>query len=545
MPSLAPERVGRYEIVSLLGEGGMARVYLAVLRGPADFNKLGVIKQIRPELAWDKEFIRMFLDEARLAARLNHSNVVQTYQVVKDQGSYNLAMEYLEGQPLSEILEPKTRKGILLEEYLWILSQVLAGLQYAHTLTDYDGKPLGIVHRDVCPANVFVTYNGDVKLLDFGIAKASGALSATREGMFKGRLGYCAPEQLQGLTPDARIDIFAVGVMLWEVLAGRRITEGFTSVATAQARIAGEELKIRDVCPQVAPKLADMCDRAMALDPEDRYPSAAAFQRDIDGYLDRHPRRVRRTQLAERLQVYFERERRETRKRIEEQLAVPFDAGFASESWSMSSLLQDLPTSIDYRAPGPAPKARPSRSRRLAVAAAVVVGGFFGASASWRLIHPPVRPATSLVPFPAPTTIGNPPKLVPAKVDATPTSSPPETIYPEERSPLKQDSHILNGSAVSRNSLQADGRKRRGLGRAQMASVPHKPVVNRTHHARQGVDHRRKHLVTRDWSKHPLPQEQAKPRLERTQALEPGMSLSHPAASRTPSQLDETNPYSP
>jgi serine/threonine protein kinase len=508
MPPLAPERVGQYEIVSLLGEGGMARVYLAVLRGPADFNKLGVIKQIRPELAWDKEFITMFLDEARLAARLNHPNVVQTYQVVRDQGSYNLAMEYLEGQPLSEILQQKTHRGLPIEEHLWILSQVLAGLQYAHTLADYDGKPLGIVHRDVSPANVFVTYNGDVKLLDFGIAKASGALSATREGMFKGRLGYCAPEQLQGIVPDARVDVFAVGVILWEALACKRITDGYTPAATAQARIAGQELKIRDVYPDVAPELAAICDRALEIDPKNRYPSAAAFQHDIDAYLEKLPRRVWRTQLAERLQTHFERERRETRKRIEEQLSIPAGAAFASESPSVSPARPELVTSIENSVLGRAPKPRSSWARRIAIAVAVVIGGYFGASASWRLIHSPVSPKVS-VPSPVPTPINNPPQLAPAKAEAAPSSPLPETIQPREQ------------------------------------GVPHEPAINRIRHARDEVDRRRDHLSTRDLGKRPPPQAKGTPQPLPAQLPEPGMSLSRSGAFRTSKQIDEADPYGP
>ena len=324
-----PERIGRHEIVALLGEGGMARVYLAVSRGPAGVNKLAVIKLIRTELAGDRDFVTMFLDEARLASRLNHPNVVQTYDVLKDGENYILVMEYLEGQPLSDIFTRLPRKSFPLEEHLWVLTQVLAGLQYAHALADYDGSPLGVVHRDVSPANVFITYHGDVKLLDFGIAKASDAVATTKNGTIKGKIGYCAPEQIQGQgKPDARADIFAVGVMLWEALAGRRLRTG-TQVATAQARISGGESKIREICPDVDPALADICDRAMALAPADRYATAAEFQHAIESYLAKTARRVGRAQLASIVQGHFEVERRLMRKRVEEQLAGTQDASTA------------------------------------------------------------------------------------------------------------------------------------------------------------------------------------------------------------------------
>jgi serine/threonine protein kinase len=216
------QRIGKYELVTLLGEGGMSRVYLAVSRGPVGVSKLVVVKQLRPEMAFDAEFVTMFIDEARIAARLSHPNVVQTYEVVEEGGQYLLAMEYLEGRTLAEILHRAGRANMPLEEHLWILTQVLAGLHYAHELADYDGQALSVVHRDVSPSNVFVTYNGEVKLVDFGIAKAAGAISATQQGTVKGKLGYSAPEQFMSQPVDARADVFSAGVMLWEAAAFRR-----------------------------------------------------------------------------------------------------------------------------------------------------------------------------------------------------------------------------------------------------------------------------------------------------------------------------------
>src|SRR4051794_6498171 len=244
-PTIAT-RIGRYEFVTLLGEGGMARVYLAVSRGPVGFNKLVVVKQVRPELAWDRDFLNMFFDEARIAARLNHPNVISTHEVVEENGQYLLAMEYLEGHTLGEILQRLGLAQMPLEQHLWILTQVLAGLQYGHELRDYDGSPLGIVHRDVSPPNVFVTYNGEVKLLDFGIAKAAGAVTSTHKGTVKGKLGYGAPEQFLSKPVDARTDVYAVGVMLWEALAGKRRKNAETAATTWEARIAGLEPKIRE-----------------------------------------------------------------------------------------------------------------------------------------------------------------------------------------------------------------------------------------------------------------------------------------------------------
>jgi serine/threonine protein kinase len=341
MRRAAGERIGKHEIICPLGAGGMAEVYLGLSRGPANVRKLVVMKEIRGELARDKRFVTMFLDEARIATRLNHPNVVHTYEVLEEPGTYVLVMEYLEGHSLFEVLQRIDLDFFPIEEHLWILTQVLAGLQYAHALADYDGSPLGVVHRDVSPGNTFLTYNGEVKLLDFGIAKASGAVSTTQEGMFKGKLNYCAPEQIQADAPiDARADIFAVGLMLWEALAGRRIDVGNGFAQLAHVRLAGQEPRIRSIRADADPELAEVCDRAMALRPADRYLTAADFQRDLERCLERSSRRVGRRQVAELMRHHFEMERREMQKRIEAHLLVGRDT---QESPRGSALLDDVP----------------------------------------------------------------------------------------------------------------------------------------------------------------------------------------------------------
>lgn len=359
MHNQSPQRSGRYEIVTLLGEGGMAEVYLALLRGPGDFKKLGVIKRIRPELAWECDFIAMFLNEARLAARLNHPNVVQTYQVLEEDGTYSLAMEYLDGQSLSSVFKRLGRKTMPLEEHLWVLSQVLSGLQYVHSLTDYGGDALRLVHRDVCPANVFITYDGDVKLLDFGIAKAMGEAGITKPGTIKGRLGYCAPEQIKGGPLDGRADIFSVGVMLWEALAGRRLSSVGTPGAIIEARVSGLDVRKDDIRRELAPELADMCDRALSLEPDARYATAADFLRNIEAYLDKRSRRVGRAQLAARLQGHFADDRKALRELVEARLSMPFEEATGSKD----RRADDVVTVVQLTAKSSAPSERCARSR--------------------------------------------------------------------------------------------------------------------------------------------------------------------------------------
>jgi eukaryotic-like serine/threonine-protein kinase len=316
-----PAHAGRYELLSLLGEGGMARAYLAVARGQAGFDKLVVVKRIRPELASDQEFLGMFLDESRIAVRLHHPNVVHTHEVFEDEGQHVLVLEYLEGHTLAELLRRVGRAQMPLEEHLWVLCQVLAGLHHAHQLADYDGQPLGIIHRDVSPSNVFITYDGAVKLMDFGIAKAAGAVSSTERGTVKGKLGYGAPEQFRAGTVDARADVYSVGVMLWEALARRRRKTAETRPAIIEARVAGQEPKIREVCPDAPLTLAELCDRATALDPRHRPPTAAALQFQLERYLAGAARQAGRVELGELVSRLFRNERLTMLRRIEQQLA--------------------------------------------------------------------------------------------------------------------------------------------------------------------------------------------------------------------------------
>ena len=190
-----PESIGKYRVIAKLGQGGMARVLLAAAAGPAGFNKLMVVKELREELAAEPEFLTMFLDEARLAARLNHPNVVTTYEVVTEGDRHYIAMDYLDGQPLNRLLHRISYSEMPLDVHLRIICDALEGLHYAHTVADFDGSPLNVVHRDVSPHNIFVTYDGQVKLVDFGVAKAAGAAAQTQTGVFKGKIRYMAPEQ--------------------------------------------------------------------------------------------------------------------------------------------------------------------------------------------------------------------------------------------------------------------------------------------------------------------------------------------------------------
>lgn len=315
------DKIGKYRVIAKLGQGGMARVLLTVAAGKAGFEKLLVVKELREELAGDPEFLTMFLDEARLAARLNHSNVVQTYEVGQDGDRHFIAMDYLEGQSLVALQVAVGRSKLPIDVQVRVLSDMLSGLHYAHTLCDYDGTPLCVVHRDVSPHNVFITYDGQVRVLDFGIAKAIGASAQTRTGVYKGKPSYMAPEQVQTQPVDARADVFSAGVMLWETLAGKRFAIG-NELAVLSSRVLGTENSIREVAPSAPPELVEICEKAMALSPASRFESAGAMRDALESWLDARESRVGPKELGAYLVEVFAAERASMRARIDEQLRL-------------------------------------------------------------------------------------------------------------------------------------------------------------------------------------------------------------------------------
>ena len=278
----------RYRPIIALGQGGMADVLLSVGRGPSGFNKLVVLKTMRKELIADEDLRQMFLAEARLSARLNHGNVVQVYEVV-DSALPCIVMEYLEGQPMS-FLRRTVGEQFTLPMQLKVISEALLGLHYSHELSDYDGTPLNIVHRDVSPQNVFITYDGVVKVLDFGIAKTTEVTTQTRAGIIKGKISYMPREQLLNETVDRRADVYAVGCMLWHAASGAKLWHNVPEGEVMRALVSGNIPKPSEKRP-VDPRLEDIVMRALAPDPARRYPTALALRLDVERYLaDKSPK---------------------------------------------------------------------------------------------------------------------------------------------------------------------------------------------------------------------------------------------------------------
>jgi serine/threonine protein kinase len=436
--ALAPERrpstVGRYRLIATLGSGGMAEVYLAVAQGPAGFNKLLVCKVLRPLLADDESFREMFLDEARLAARLNHPNVVQTYEVGEDDGQQFLTMEYLDGQPLHRVTG-RLKESFPLELRIRVLALVLAGLQSAHELTDYDGTPLGVVHRDVSPPNVFVTYDGQVKLMDFGIAKTVQASHSTNTGVIKGKISYMAPEQALGEPVDARTDIFAVGVMLWEAITGRRLNAADSSeVVTLQRRISTPVESPLVHKPDADQELVAICLRAVAFSAQDRYASAQDMQEALEAYLEGHSLPARPRDLGRLVSEAFVQQRERLRALIEQQISaaasssnimlVELGKETTGSRGGGSSHDDGLISAVEQATLAPR-TARPGS--KAAIAAAVILPIAIAAIASARFAARPSQPLAPSTSLPAAATHDSTVVTLPAAQAASSTSTPTVT----------------------------------------------------------------------------------------------------------------------
>jgi serine/threonine-protein kinase len=273
----------RYHVLDRIAAGGMAEVYRGESAGIEGFRKKVAIKRVLPKLSENKEFINMFLDEARLCAYLNHSKCVQVFDIGQGAGSHFIVMEFVDGADLKGILEHLSAQERLLpvEVCCRIAMDICEGLSYAHQATDHAGKPLDIVHRDISPHNVLMTRHGEVKLVDFGLAKASSHLTDEEEDIVKGKFGYLAPEITLGKGADKRVDIFAAGILLWEMLSGKRLFKGANDLETFKLVRNAEVPDLRPLRGDVTDDVMRVLFKALARDPDQRYQTADSFARDL------------------------------------------------------------------------------------------------------------------------------------------------------------------------------------------------------------------------------------------------------------------------
>ena len=274
--SQAPPHLGRYTVLARLGAGGMAEVLLGYLEGAAGFGRYVAIKRLLPHFAGDSELATMFVDEGRVLARIRHPNVVAVEDLVDDGQNVFLVLEYLVGESLAGFLSELAKRGLELTPDLaaYVVAEAAAGLHAAHVTVDDDGNPLNLVHRDVSPQNLFVTVQGDVKVLDFGIARHEDRLAVTRERGLRGKLAYMAPEQLAARPFDHRADVFALGAVLFEALTARRLFRRDSDVETIRAVCVDPIPDPRVLVPSLPAVFAEICTRALARDPDRRFRSA-------------------------------------------------------------------------------------------------------------------------------------------------------------------------------------------------------------------------------------------------------------------------------
>jgi serine/threonine protein kinase len=268
--------VGRYALYDEIAAGGMATVHLGRLLGPVGFARTVAIKRLHPQFAKDPEFVAMFLDEARLAARIRHPNVVATLDVVAAEGELLVVMEYVQGESLARLLRSSRKGGAAVPPRIavTILAGALAGLHAAHDATNERGEPLNLVHRDVSPQNIIVGLDGVPRVLDFGVAKAAGRLQVTQEGQLKGKPAYMAPEQLKGRGVDRRTDVYAAAVVLWETLTARRLFSGDSSAEVIQKVLNDGVSAPSRVDPSLPHELDEIVMRGLSRDPVFRFPTA-------------------------------------------------------------------------------------------------------------------------------------------------------------------------------------------------------------------------------------------------------------------------------
>ncbi|MBX7078480.1 MAG: serine/threonine protein kinase [Nannocystaceae bacterium] len=496
--------MGKYQLLRRLATGGMAELFLARAAAMHGFEKLVVLKRILPQHAESDDFIKMFLTEARLAATLHHPNIVQVYDIGEDQGHHFFTMEWVQGQDLRKLVRAarKTGTAIPLEHILHVITGVAAGLDYAHDKTGLDGQALGVVHRDVSPSNVLVTYDGAVKLVDFGIAKAAAFQSNTVAGTLKGKIPYMSPEQCRGEPVDRRSDIFSIGTLLWELTTGTRLFAGDNEIAIINRVAQGDVPLPSSVRPDYPAELERIVMRALHADPLQRYQRAVDMQIDLEDFAREARLPVSSARVAKFMRELFAEEMQQTAAQIQAERFEAANSGQApiavvpeshSEATSVDGIeASEVPSELRLRTPtprvesavsrstltqsegptralGPDELPPPSRARWwIGAAAAVVAAVGLGGAYAWATsgaaddraaaAGPPVVLRAEVPPeitAPTPTPAAPPVVLVPAPVrvetpagpagDATPPVAPSPTLAAEDEPAV-----VLEGADAER-----------------------------------------------------------------------------------------------
>ncbi len=428
---------GKYQLLRALAQGGMAEVFLAKQVGPEGFEKVVVVKRVLPHLSRRPDFVEMFLDEARLNASLSHPNIVQVFDFGLTQGQYFLAMEYLAGEDLSTIFRHTTSTGKTVPPQIVALvgAATCDALGYIHSAVGDDGQPRRIVHRDISPSNVIVTYQGTVKILDFGIAKAEGKLVETQQGTLKGKYAYMSPEQALSEPLDGRSDLFSLGAVLYELLTGVRLFQREGHLALLKAVTEETILPPSMRRPEIPPEIESVVMRALSRQKGERYQTAQEMRRDLDLFLASRTYVPAQSQLQQYLTELFGESHVRERSRMPStgagKLVTVSSRPRAQEE---SGLQLDEKKRVESRRPKVAavsavrsnPVMKPQRRWSIPptswMVIAVVLGivAYFGSSALWKFASPSASEAAAAAKARLPTPTPAPPKPVPPPLDLGP-----------------------------------------------------------------------------------------------------------------------------
>jgi len=384
------EQFGNYNLLEKVAVGGMAELFKARQRGVHNFEKIVAIKRILPHLSDNDEFVRMFIDEAKLAAQLSHPNIVQIFDLGKAGGFYYIAMEFVDGRDLRNLLRKVREYKLPMPEVLAaaVIMKVASALDYAHRKRAIDDKELRLVHRDISPQNILISYEGEVKLVDFGIAKAATKSTQTQSGALKGKLLYMSPEQALGQPLDGRSDIYSLGLVLAELLTGERCFQADSELGVLEKVRLGKVVDIRTINPVISSEMGDILHKILQKDVDLRYASARLLERDLKALLAKRGHEPNQHDLAEYVNTLLKGTREEaesllsarfpppielaTAPRPEPRVQAPAPAGEAADPPTLSGLesAPTAPTAARQPVPRPAPDpVRPAFARPPAVAA--------------------------------------------------------------------------------------------------------------------------------------------------------------------------------
>jgi protein kinase-like protein/PEGA domain-containing protein len=388
----APIQYGRYQLLDRVAVGGMAEVYRAKNWGVEGFQRIVAIKRILPNLVEDEAFLAMFIDEAKIAVQLTHPNIAQIFELGKVDKSYFIALEYVPGKDLRALWDRCQGKPMPVGQACFIVMKACEGLDYAHHKRDAQGRELGLVHRDMSPQNLLISYEGDVKIVDFGVAKAAGKIGRSQAGVLKGKFGYMSPEQVRGLAVDRRSDIFSLGVVLYELTTGKRLFLGESDFSTLERVRNVEVLPPLTLNPDLDEDLEELLLRVLSRNPEDRYQTAGELHEALLAYMQRSDNMCTRRELALWMKKMFPAEIEDEARRMREYAELPpseegeapaeAPAREATPSGPLASV--EITATPTYAGEPLEPGARGRRAWWAAAAALVVAAGV----AAWLLFAP-------------------------------------------------------------------------------------------------------------------------------------------------------------